>query len=167
MSSTPSVDGAPEGARALAPPPGCPAHAGSDAYGPGGLARIYGVEHRTDPMGLYERLRAEYGAVAPVLMEGDLPAWLVLGYRENLEVARSAGRFTRDSRLWKSQQDGDVADDSPLLPLVGWQPLCVFVDCARRSPTASTAWTGAACAGTSHVSPTSSSTRSAPGARPT
>ncbi|MDI2130046.1 cytochrome P450 [Yinghuangia seranimata] len=128
MNSTTADGGSAEGSQALVPPPGCPAHAGSDAYGPGGLARIYGEAHRTDPMGLFERLRAEHGAVAPVLMEGDLPAWLVLGYRENLEVARSASRFTRDSRLWKSQLDGDVAEDSPLLPLVGWQPLCVFVD---------------------------------------
>lgn len=102
------------------PPPGCPAHAGA--------VHLSGTEHRTDPMGLYERLRDEYGSVAPVLVDGDLPAWLVLGYRENLEVVRTPNRFTRDSRHWGSLNRGEVAPDSPLLPMVGWQPLAAFLD---------------------------------------
>ncbi len=44
-----------------APPPGCPAH----GIGPGGLRRLYGPEADTDLAGLYEKLRAEHGAVAP------------------------------------------------------------------------------------------------------
>lgn len=107
-----------------APPPGCPAH----AYGPGGLIRLYGPEAETDPMGLYERLRAQYGAVAPVLLHGDLPAWLVLGYRENLDVARTPSRFSRDSRHWRLAREGRVAPDHPLAPVVAWQPMCTHVD---------------------------------------
>lgn len=99
-----------------APPPGCPAH------------RLYGPEAEADPMALYEKLRAEHGAVAPVLVHGDLPAWLVLGHRENLDVARTPSRFARDPRRWRDQQEGRVPADHPLSPMTAWQPVCHFVD---------------------------------------
>ncbi|WP_414617054.1 hypothetical protein [Streptomyces clavuligerus] len=67
------------------PPPGCPAH----DLGPDGTHRLYGPVAETDPPAMYELLRREYGPVAPVLLHGDLPAWLVLGHRENLEVMRT------------------------------------------------------------------------------
>ncbi len=108
----------------LTPPPGCPAH----GLGTGGVRRIYGPEAEADPIGLYNKLRAEHGAVAPVLVHGDLPAWLILGYAENLEVMRTPSRFSRDSRRWRELQQGRVPMDSPLLPVVAWQPLCVFAD---------------------------------------
>ncbi|MEV5776834.1 cytochrome P450 [Streptomyces antimycoticus] len=79
-------------------------------------------------MGLYDELRAQYGQMAPVLVPGDLPAWLVLGYRAILEVTRNPSRFSRDSRLWRCFQDGAVPADSPLQPTIGHQPLCVFAD---------------------------------------
>ncbi|MEY9962534.1 cytochrome P450 [Streptacidiphilus sp. MAP12-16] len=109
---------------ALTPPPGCPAH----GLGPDGVRRLYGPEAEADPKGLYEKLRAEHGAVAPVLLHGDLPAWLVLGHRENLDVARTPSRFSRDSRRWTAFQQNQVSPDSPLMPMVAWQPLCVFAD---------------------------------------
>lgn len=63
-------------------PRGCPvAHGGGD-----GLTRLYGPDAATDPIGIYSRLRKQHGPVAPVLLEGDIPAWLVLGYRENRRV---------------------------------------------------------------------------------
>ncbi|MFJ3926024.1 cytochrome P450 [Streptomyces sp. NPDC090022] len=98
------------------PPPGCPAH------------RLYGPEADADPRGLYEKLRAEYGAVAPVLVPGDLPAWLVLGHRENLDVARTPSRFSRDPRRWRDMQEGKVPADHPLTPVAAWQPVCNFQD---------------------------------------
>ncbi|MGW7466411.1 cytochrome P450 [Streptomyces xantholiticus] len=106
------------------PPPGCPAHGMS----PDALRRLYGAEAEADPQALYEVLRKEHGQVAPVLLHGDLPAWLVLGHRENLEVMRSPSRFSNNSRLWSMFQQGRVGQDSPLLPIVGWQPICVFAD---------------------------------------
>lgn len=106
------------------PPPGCPAHGmASDA-----LHRLYGAEAQADPMGVYEKLRAAHGSVAPVLVHGDLPAWLVLGHRENLDVLRNPTVFTRDSRYWRDMSEGRVAADHPLAPITAWQPLCVFVD---------------------------------------
>ncbi|MEU6865773.1 cytochrome P450 [Streptomyces sp. NPDC046876] len=112
--STPAPD------PAAVPPPGCPAH------------RLYGPEAEADPMGLYEKLRAEYGSVAPVLVQGDLPAWLVLGHRENLDVARSPSRFSRDPRRWRDMQEGNVPPDHPLTPMTAWQPVCHLVEGAEH-----------------------------------
>ncbi|WP_240138682.1 cytochrome P450 [Streptomyces sp. MUM 178J] len=106
------------------PPPGCPAH----AAGPDQLRRLYGPEAEADPQGLYEVLRKEHGPVAPVLLHGDLPAWLVLGHRENLEVMRSPSRFSNDSRRWRMFREGRVTENSALRPMVQWQPICVFAD---------------------------------------
>ncbi|MET9514591.1 cytochrome P450 [Streptomyces sp. NPDC002994] len=117
-------DGAP-------PPPGCPAHA-LTGTGPGGLRRLYGPEHESDPMAVYEKLRAEHGPVAPVLLSGDVPAWLVLGHTENLHMTRTPSQFSRDSRRWRLTADGTVPPDHPLAPIFTWQPLCVFADGAEH-----------------------------------
>ncbi|MGW5847439.1 cytochrome P450 [Streptomyces sp. NPDC055254] len=114
----------PSDGSALVPPPGCPAH----GQGAAGTSRLYGPEAERNPAALYERLRRQYGPVAPVLLHGDLPAWLVLGHRENLDVARTPSLFSRDSRRWRMFEEGRVAADSPLGPTVGWQPICVFAD---------------------------------------
>ncbi|MCI3225938.1 cytochrome P450 [Streptomyces sp. NP-1717] len=116
-----------------APPPGCPAHGlVADAFGdhlaPAGLRRLYGPEAEHDPMGLYEKLRAEHGSVAPVLLHGDVPAWLVLGHSENLHMTRTPSQFSRDSRRWRAVNDGSVPPDHPLAPIFTWQPICVFAD---------------------------------------
>ncbi|MFF4348328.1 cytochrome P450 [Streptomyces sp. NPDC001530] len=103
----------------LGPPPGCPAH----GLGPGGLRRLYGPEAE-DLGALYEKLRAEHGAVAPALLHDDVPIWLVLGHGENLHMVSNPSHFARDSRLWTAVQDGTVAPDNPLMPLIAWQPIC-------------------------------------------
>ncbi|MEN8651764.1 cytochrome P450 [Streptomyces sp. 21So2-11] len=123
----PHLPGADDGA---VPPPGCPAHGLGDVggVGPGGLRRLYGSEHESDPMGLYEKLRAEHGPVAPVLLTGDVPAWLVLGHSENLHMTRTPSQFSRDSRRWRHILDGTVPPDHALAPVFTWQPLCVFAD---------------------------------------
>lgn len=108
------------------PPPGCPAHIAPT--GPDGTMRLYSESAQTDPMGLYEELRKQYGAVAPVLLPGDISAWLVLGHRENLDVSRRYTQFSRDSRIWHGWESGRIAPDSPLLPMIGWRPDCVSAD---------------------------------------
>lgn len=112
------------------PPPQCPAH--NLGIGPGGLRRLYGPEAENDPAGLYDKLRAEHGTVAPVLLHGDVPAWLVLGHSENLHLTRTPSQFSRDSRRWRALQDGSVAPDHPLAPIFTWQPVCVFADGAKH-----------------------------------
>ncbi|MFD9456555.1 cytochrome P450 [Streptomyces sp. NPDC059985] len=108
------------------PPPGCPAHT---ATGPGGATRLYGPAAETDPMGLYEKLRAEHGSVAPVLLDGDVRAWLVLGYQENRDVASRPTQFSRDPRVWHGWRSGEIDPaTSPLVPMIGWRPDCVCAD---------------------------------------
>jgi cytochrome P450 len=101
------------------PPPGCPAH----GLGPGGLHRLYGSAAE-DLDGLYERLRDQYGSVAPVLLHDDVPMWVVLGHAENLQLVRSPSQYTRDSRIWSPLLDGTVKPDHPLMPHIAWQPIC-------------------------------------------
>ncbi|AWI32741.1 cytochrome P450 [Streptomyces tirandamycinicus] len=110
----------------LVPPPGCPAHGMAQS----GLVRLPEI---TDPARTYEGLRRQYGPVAPVLLHGDIPAWMVLGYRENLEVMRTPKLFSRDSRRWNAFIENRVPAESPLMPMVGWQPLCVFADGAEHA----------------------------------
>ncbi|WUI52082.1 cytochrome P450 [Streptomyces sp. NBC_00414] len=66
---------------------------------------------------LYRELRREFGAVAPVLLDADIPAWLVLGYRELHQVTGDSVLFSRDSGLWN--QWDRVPDDWPMLPMIG------------------------------------------------
>ncbi|MFG2292778.1 cytochrome P450 [Streptomyces sp. NPDC048603] len=108
--------------------PGCPMH----AAGGGGVRQLYGAEAESQPYALYEQLRAEHGTVAPVLLYGDVPAWLVLGHRENLDVMRSR-LFSSDSRHWHAMRDGTLPPDSPLLPITAWQPLVALTDGAEHA----------------------------------
>ncbi|NUK51104.1 cytochrome P450 [Streptomyces lunaelactis] len=110
----------------LTPPPGCPAHT---ATGADGVTRLFGAAAATDPMGLYEKLRATHGPVAPVLLDGDVRAWLVLGYLENRDVASRSTQFSRDPRIWHGWKSGEIDPTaSPLVPMIGWRPDCVCAD---------------------------------------
>ncbi|MFI6525739.1 cytochrome P450 [Streptomyces uncialis] len=71
----------------------------------------------SDPSALYQELRAAHGPVAPVLLDGDIPAWLVLGYRELHQVTADPALFSRDAELWN--QWPRIPDDWPLLPVMG------------------------------------------------
>ncbi|MFD3312516.1 cytochrome P450 [Streptomyces sp. NPDC058694] len=79
--------------------------------------RLNGPRFLAEPAELYRELRREHGAVASVLLDGDIPAWLVLGYRELHQVTGDPVLFSRDSGLWN--QWDRVPDDWPLLPLIG------------------------------------------------
>lgn len=111
----------------LTPPPGCPAHGGA-MNAMNAMTALYGPKAQSDPAGIYEQLRSTHGALAPVELEGGVPAWLVLGYRENMEAARTPNRFTRDSRIWRDWKDGRIGADSPLAPILAWRPDCTSQD---------------------------------------
>lgn len=118
--TTPPYDHAPiPSAIPADPPPECPAHAGGTES-----ARLYGPDVEADYTAAEESLRARFGPVAPVTLQGGIPAWLILGYHENLEVMRNPVQFSRDSRHWNIQLD----EGSPLAPLTAWQPLCNLTD---------------------------------------
>ncbi|TXS58246.1 cytochrome P450 [Streptomyces sp. t39] len=78
---------------------------------------LSGPRFQTDPAGLYRQIRGEHGAVAPVVLDGDVPAWLVLGYRELHQVTSDPVLFSRDSELWN--QWDRIPADWPLLPMIG------------------------------------------------
>ncbi|UUU25008.1 cytochrome P450 [Streptomyces sp. DSM 40750] len=71
-------------------------------------------EFDVDPGSVYERLRSTYGPVAPVGLMG-VPAWLVLDYREVLEVLRNESVWRRDVRHWRTRAEGRLPRDWPLL----------------------------------------------------
>ncbi|MET8948362.1 cytochrome P450 [Streptomyces sp. NPDC004542] len=78
---------------------------------------LSGPRFQTEPARLYREIRREHGAVAPVLLDGDVPAWLVLGYRELHQVTGDPVLFSRDSDLWN--QWDMIPADWPLLPMIG------------------------------------------------
>lgn len=78
---------------------------------------LSGPRFQTEPAELYRELRRDHGAVVPVSLDGDIPAWLVLGYRELHQVTGDPVLFSRDSDLW-SQWPG-IPDDWPMLPMIG------------------------------------------------
>ncbi|MFD9905344.1 cytochrome P450 [Streptomyces sp. NPDC059063] len=114
-----------------AAPPGCPAHQTS-GLGPGGLRRLYGPEADEDLAGVYEKLRAEHGPVAPALIHNDVRVWAVLGHSENLHMVRTPSQYTRDSRQWSAVKDGTAGPDHPLAPVFTWQPMCSFAEGAEH-----------------------------------
>ncbi|MEV6977688.1 cytochrome P450 [Kitasatospora sp. NPDC093806] len=123
------------------PPPGCPAHA-TGATGartvPGGLpvgvplTPLYGSAVADDPHGLYARLRAQYGPVAPIELEPGVEAWLVLGYAELLELTRNEALFSKDSRRWRVPAEGRLAPDSRIQPMTSWRPTLLNLDGAEH-----------------------------------
>lgn len=78
---------------------------------------LSGPRFQTEPAALYREMRRDHGAVTPVVLDGDIPAWLVLGYRELHQVTGDPVLFSRDSELWN--QWDRIPDDWPLLPMIG------------------------------------------------
>ncbi|MGP4113898.1 cytochrome P450 [Streptomyces sp. 4N509B] len=77
---------------------------------------LSGPRFHTDPAHLYQEMRRDHGPVVPVTLPGDIPAWLVVGYRELHRVTSDPTLFTRDMDLWN--QWPNIPDDWPLLPMV-------------------------------------------------
>ncbi|WP_155056902.1 cytochrome P450 [Streptomyces blattellae] len=100
----------------------CPVHPGA--------VPLEGDEYRQNPAQLYRRLRREHGSVAPVLLDGGIPAWLVMGYSEVHYVTSHDELFARDSRRWNAWDA--VPDDWPLLPFVAYQPSALFTEGAEH-----------------------------------
>ncbi|MCD0485017.1 cytochrome P450 [Streptacidiphilus sp. ASG 303] len=109
-------------AGAPAAPAGCPAHDGAVV--------LSGLQFQQAPADLYRDLRRRHGAVAPVELDGGVPAWLVLGYREVHYVTSNDELFARDSRRWHAWDV--IPEDWPLLPYVGYQPSVLFTEGAEH-----------------------------------
>ncbi|MGW4060575.1 cytochrome P450 [Amycolatopsis sp. NPDC004747] len=92
--------------------------------------RLSGPQFQQKSADLYAEMRRAHGPVAPVLLDGDVPAWLVLGYRELQHVVSNPEAFGRDSRRWNAWDR--VPPDWPLLPLLGYQPTMMFAEGAEH-----------------------------------
>ncbi|CAL9600357.1 Cytochrome P450 107B1 [Nocardiopsis dassonvillei] len=82
--------------------------------------RLYDPDFNTDPRGFYRKMRAEHGPVVPVLMDGDVPAWLVIGYRELHGVLSDPATFARHPGRWNAWDR--VPENWPLLPMLAPLP---------------------------------------------
>jgi len=77
---------------------------------------LFGPRFQDTPAEVYRELRNTYGPVAPVLLPGGVPAWLVVGYRELLRVTENTKVFGRGSARWKLWPQ--IPPDWPLRPMV-------------------------------------------------
>lgn len=117
----------------VVPPPDCPAHADGAPAGSGagtaeeGGMPLYTPEFTADPQAVYRKLRG-CGRVAPVELAPGVRAWLVVDYAAALKVLRSPEIFSRDSRRWRAMEAGEVPPDSPMVPIMAWQPHALFAD---------------------------------------
>lgn len=73
--------------------------------------------YQGDPERLFRDLRREHGAVAPVLLPWGVPAWLVLGYSELLQVTTSPEVFGRSHHRWRLLNL--LPPEWPLWPQIG------------------------------------------------
>jgi cytochrome P450 len=69
-----------------------------------------------DPQAAYQRLRDQWGAVAPVQLEPGVNAWLVLGYDEICQVVKHERLFSHDPHHWRDFAEGRIPPDSQLGP---------------------------------------------------
>ena len=95
---------------------GCPVRPDPVRSGPAAVA-LSGPGFQTEPHALYRAMRRDHGSVVPVELIGEVPAWLVIGYRELHQVTSDGELFPRDVALWN--QWGRLPEDWPLLPMVG------------------------------------------------
>ncbi|MEV7010411.1 cytochrome P450 [Streptosporangium sp. NPDC051022] len=109
------------------PPSACPAHALTT-----GLPPLSSATTCADPRGVYRRLREQWGSVARVELEPGVAAWLVMGYEEILTITRQERLYSRDARNWRDFQEGVVAPDSGLGPMMFWRANVIGADGAEH-----------------------------------
>jgi cytochrome P450 len=106
-------------------------------------APLYGPRYSENPIAAYRAIRLEHGDVAPILLEGDVPAWLVLAFREAQFVLGNPDLFPSDSRRWNLWDQ--IPLDWPLRVITAWSPTLRFTDGAeldRRTGAISDVLTG-------------------------
>jgi cytochrome P450 len=83
-----------------------------------GLAPLTQTTATGDPQAVYQNLRDQWGAVAPVQLEPGVNAWLVLGYDEICQVVKHERVFSHDPHYWRDFAEGRVPPDSKLGPMM-------------------------------------------------
>lgn len=92
-------------------------------------APLYGPRYSENPIAAYRALRLEYGDVAPILLEGDVPAWFVLAFREAQFVLGNPDLFPADGRHWNLWDQ--IPEDWPLRIIAAWSPALRFTEGAE------------------------------------
>lgn len=98
----------------------------ADAAARPAAIRLYGPRFQRNPAQVFREMRRAHGPVAPILLDGDLPAWLVLGYRELHYVTSNPELFGRDPSRWRLWDQ--VPADWPLRTLVQPQPYLAHLE---------------------------------------
>ncbi|GGZ17747.1 cytochrome P450 [Streptomyces nitrosporeus] len=97
-----------------------------------GAVDLSSPRFQADPVELYRSIRRDHGAVAPIVLPGDIPAWLVIGYRELHQLTSDPVLFSRDSHLWN--QWPRIPEDWPLKPMISDdQPSILYTVGERHS----------------------------------
>ncbi|MFF4285592.1 cytochrome P450 [Streptomyces sp. NPDC001633] len=82
-----------------------------------GAIMLGAPDYHRDPAEVFSALRRTYGPVAPVLLVGQVPAWLVLGHRELTQVTTDTRLFARKAARWRLREQ--LPADWPLWPMLG------------------------------------------------
>ncbi|WP_219469738.1 cytochrome P450 [Nonomuraea rhizosphaerae] len=91
---------------------------------------LYGSRIHDEPAELFEEMRRKHGPIVPVLLDNDIPAWLVIGYRELHHVTSQPQLFGRDPRRWNMREH--IPPDWPSITYVTWQPTVMFSEGEER-----------------------------------
>jgi len=115
---------------AATPPPGCPAHVPHRSRVRSEVPEnaLFGAEFTANPTAVYARLREKHGAVAPVVLEGGVSAYLVMGYHEALSVLRDPVRFPSNPSHWRALKEGRVPPDWTMMAIIAPRPNVRYVD---------------------------------------
>ena len=79
---------------------------------------MYTPEFATDPSRIYAQMREQFGTLAPVYLDPDVPATLVIGYHTAVRILHDPVRFPADPRVWQQ----NVPAHCPVLPMLEWRP---------------------------------------------
>ena len=96
--------------------------------------RLSDVRFTADLAAFHAWMHREHGPVVPVLLEGDIPAWLVIGYKELHHVLSTPSVFARSSTRWNGWDR--LPPESPLQMVLAPMPNLLFAegeDHRRRS----------------------------------
>ncbi|WP_028478292.1 cytochrome P450 [Nocardia sp. CNY236] len=95
-----------------------PVRHGSPVDTPGPRVALHTPEFAADPHDAYQYMRRKFGSLVPVELAPDVPATLVIGYDTARRILNDPAHFPTDPRGWQ----GSVPADSPILPMMKWQP---------------------------------------------
>lgn len=87
-----------------------------NVHGP--VTALYTHEFATDPGSHYRTMRKTHGSMAPVELSPGVPATLVLGYRQALQILHDEEHFPADPRTWQR----GIPAECPLRPMTEYRP---------------------------------------------